>query len=96
MERDRWDIVAEKLDAVIAMLRIIAKKDIDALKKSVLSTSKKQMIFDLCTGEKDTGEIAKAVGVSGEYVRLTLKELEDAGFILVRQSGAKHYPVRMI
>lgn len=88
--------MSEKLDAVIALLRIIAKKEIDVLKKSILSTSKKQMIFDFCTGEKDTGEIAKEVGVSGEYVRLTLKDLEDAGFIIVKQSGAKRYPVRMV
>jgi DNA-binding HxlR family transcriptional regulator len=90
------DLVAEKLDEVIALLRIIAKKDIDALKKSVLSTGKKETIFELCTGEKDAGEIAKQVGVSGEYVRLTLKELEDSGFIIVRQAGAKRYPVRMV
>jgi DNA-binding HxlR family transcriptional regulator len=93
MERD---VVSDKLDAVIALLKIIAKKDIDSLKKSILSTAKKETIFDLCMGKKDTVEIAKQVGVSGEYVRLTLKELEDSGFIVVRQSGAKRYPVRMI
>jgi len=96
MERIKQDAVAEKLDAVIALLKIIAKKDIDELKKSILSTSKKNTIFELCTGDVDTGEIAKKVGVSGEYVRLTLKELEDSGFIVVRQAGAKRYPVRMI
>lgn len=96
MQKAGEEVVAEKLDAVIALLRIIAKKEIDGLKKSILSTGKKQMIFDLCTGEKDNGEIAKEVGVSGEYVRLTLKDLEDAGFIIVKQSGAKRYPVRMI
>jgi len=96
MERPTRDVVAEKLDAVIALLKIIAKKDIDDLKKSILSTSKKHTIFGLCSGERDAAEIAKQVGVSGEYVRLTLKELEDSGFIIVKQSGGKRYPVRMI
>jgi len=88
--------VSKKLDRVIALLKIIAKKDVDMLKKSVLSTSKKEYIFELCDGTNETTEIAKKVSVSGEYVRLTIKELEDAGFIIVNQKGGKRYPIRMI
>ena len=88
--------VSGKLDQVIALLKIIAKKDIDALRRSVLSTSKKEYIFELCDGTNETSEIAKKASVSGEYVRLTIKELEDAGFIIVNQKGSKRYPLRMI
>jgi predicted transcriptional regulator len=88
--------LAAKLDQVTALLRIIAKKDIDQLKRSILSTRNKEQIFELCNGSMEMGEIAKKVDISGEYVRLTVKELEEAGFILVKKSGTKRYPVRVI
>jgi len=88
--------LGRKLDQVIALLKIIARKDIESLKHSVLSTQRKEQIFELCDGSIETSEIAKKIGVSGEYVRLTIKELEDAGFIVVKQSGVKRYPLKMI
>jgi DNA-binding transcriptional ArsR family regulator len=88
--------ISRRLDQVVALLRIIARKDLDAVKKSVLSTSKKEQIYELCDGMSDAQELAKKVGVSGEYVRITLKELEDAGFILIKQKGGKRFPERVL
>jgi predicted transcriptional regulator len=88
--------LGKKLDQVIALLKIIAKRDIDNLKKSILSTRKKEQIFEMCDGTRDISEIATEVGASGEYVRLTIKELEEAGFIIIEQKGGKRYPVKMI
>jgi DNA-binding MarR family transcriptional regulator len=88
--------LGKKLDQVIALLKIIARTEIESAKRSVLSTQKKEQIFELCDGSTEMGEIAKKVGVSGEYVRLTIKELEDAGFILIKQRGVKRYPLKVL
>jgi len=88
--------LGKKLDQVIALLKIIARSDIESAKRSILSTQKKERIFELCNGSTEMSEIAKKAGVSSEYVRLTIKELEDAGFIVVKQHGSKRYPLKMI
>jgi len=88
--------LGKKLDQIIALLKIMARKDIESSKRSILSTLKKEQIFNLCDGSTEMSEIAKKVGVSGEYVRLTIKELEDAGFVTIKQSGNKRYPLKVI
>jgi DNA-binding MarR family transcriptional regulator len=88
--------LGKKLDQVIALLKILARKEIESSKRSILSTQKKEQILDLCDGSTEMSEIAKKADVSGEYVRLTIKELEDAGFVVVKRVGVKRYPFRMI
>ena len=88
--------LGRKLDQVIALLKIVARREIESSKRSILSTQKKEQILELCDGSTEMGEIAKKTGVSGEYVRLTIKELEDVGFVVVKQSGTKRYPLKMI
>lgn len=88
--------LTRKLDQIVALLKIVAMKEIESSKRSILSTQKKEQIFELCDGSTEMREIAKRAGVSGEYVRLTIKELGDAGFVIVKKSGAKRYPLRMI
>lgn len=88
--------VSQKLDQVIALLRIIARKEIKNAKTSILSTSKKEQIYNLCDGSTEMGEIAKRVGVSGEYLRLTIRELEDAGFVMVKEEGKKRFPKKVV
>jgi len=88
--------LGKKLDQVIALLKIIARPEIESAKRSVLSTQKKERIFELCDGSTEMGEIAKKVGVSGEYVRLTIKELEDTGFIVIKERGVRRYPLKII
>jgi len=88
--------LGKKLDQVIALLKIIARTEIESAKRSILSTQKKEQIFELCDGSIEMSEIAKKVGISGEYVRLTIKELEDAGFILIKQRGVKRYPLKVL
>lgn len=86
----------EKLDEVIALLRILASKEVDERRRIVLSTTKKQQIYELCDGSNEMNEVARKAEVSGEYVRLTVKDLEDNGFVKVISEGAKRYPKRII
>ena len=99
MAAKKTDNIAEisrKLDHVVALLKVIARKELEDVKKSILSTSKKERIYELCDGKTDTAKIAKTVRVSGVYVRLTLKEFEDAGLILIKRTRGKTYPERML
>lgn len=88
--------ISRKLDDVIALLKVIARKELKDVKRSILSTDKKERIYELCDGKTDTAKIAEKVGVSGVYVRLTLKEFEDAGLILMKRRRGKTYPERML
>jgi DNA-binding transcriptional ArsR family regulator len=85
-----------KLDQVIALLRVIANKEIMEKRHAILSTPKKQKIFELCDGSSEMSEIAKKAKVSSEYVRLTIKDLEDEGFVTFRSEDGKRFPQRMI
>lgn len=88
--------INERLDQIIALLRVLAKKNLNETKKSVLSTSRKEQIYNLCDGESDIQGLSRTVGVSREYVRITLKELEDSGLILIKQRQGRAFPKRIL
>ncbi|MBU7036700.1 MAG: hypothetical protein HXS52_02120 [Theionarchaea archaeon] len=85
-----------KLDQVIALLKVIASKDMMEKRYTILSTPKKQKIYELCDGRNEMSEIAKKARVSGEYVRLTIKDLEDEGLVTFRLEDGKRFPQRVI
>ena len=86
----------EKLDQVIALLKVLANKEIQEIRRTILSTPMKQQIYELCDGNNEMRSIARKAKASGEYVRLTIRDLEDTGFIIVRSEGTKRYPKRVI
>jgi len=88
--------LAKKMDQVIALLKILAGKEIEERRRTIISTPKRQRIYELCDGDNEMNEIARKAKASGEYVRLTIRDLEDVGFIIVRSEGAKRYPKRVI
>lgn len=88
--------LSTKLDTLIALVRILAKREIEPLKKTVLSTKKKLRIYELSDGSHEMSDIAKQVSVSGEYVRQTVNELESAGLVSVGGKGTRRYPTRVL
>jgi DNA-binding transcriptional ArsR family regulator len=88
--------VIDKLDRVVALLKIIAAEKLQELKRSVISTRNKERIYELCTGDNEMSEIARKVDVSGESVRLTIRDFEDAGLIISQRRGKKVYPKRVL
>jgi len=86
----------DRLDVIIALLRILAGKEIEERRRTLLSTRKKQEIYELCDGTNEMSTIARKVKVTGEYVRLTIKDLENAGFVIIKQEGGKKYPTRVV
>ena len=88
--------LSAKLDTLIALVRILTRSEIEPIKKSLLSTKKRQRIYELSDGSHEMSEIARMVSVSGEYVRQTVNELEEAGLVSVKQAGTKRYPSRVL
>ncbi len=88
--------VGKKLDQIISLLKLLASDKILEKRRTLLSTPKKQNIYDLCDGQTEMGEIASKANVSGEYVRLTIRDLEDAQFIVVKMDGRNRYPLKII
>lgn len=89
----------EKADTIIALLKLIAGQNIKEIKEKrehLLSVPKKNSILDACDGTKELNQIAKKIGVSYEYVRLTVAELENAGLIIFIRSGKKNLPKKVI
>jgi len=94
-ERSSEDVLV-KLDLILSILKIIGRNSIEEAKKSVVSTRTKEKIFELCNGRRDLGDIAKIAGTSEEYVRLTVKELEEAGLVTAREARNKRLPMKVI
>ena len=88
--------VEERLDRIIALLKVLARKEIEERRRLILSTPKKRQIYELCDGTNEAGRIATKVKVTGQYVRMTIRDLEDAGFVVVKQDGTRRYPVKVI
>ena len=86
----------DRLDIIIALLRFLSGKEIEERRRILLSTRKKQEIYELCNGTNEMRAIAKKAKVSGEYVRLTIKDLENAGFIMIKQDSGKKYPLKVV
>lgn len=95
MEPNLKDFEA-KLDQIIALLRILASKEIEERRRVILSTSMKQQIYELSDGTNDMRTIATKSNASSEYVRLTIRDLEEIGFVTVKIDGTKRYPKKMI
>lgn len=85
-----------KLEQIIALLKMVVSDKIVEKRRAILSTPKKQRIYEMCDGNTEMSEIADKAKASGEYVRLTIKDLEEAGFVIVRSEGTKRYPKKVI
>lgn len=96
MDSQDENLIVEKLDEIKALLKIMALQNFKELLHSILSTKNKHKIYELCNGENEMGEIAKLANVSGEAVRLTIRDFEDAGIVLTKKRGKKAYPKRVL
>jgi len=90
------DMIVQNLEEIKALLKIMAIQEFQKLRSSILSTRNKVKIFELCDGELSLNEIAEKVNVSSEAVRLTIKDFDDVGIIIIKRSGKKWYPRRVL
>lgn len=89
---DNNEKILESLDEIKALLKILARTELEKIKHSVISTKNKEMIYELCTGKNEMGEIAKKIKISAEAVRLTIRDFESIGLVITKRSGTKFYP----
>jgi DNA-binding transcriptional ArsR family regulator len=87
--------IEERLDRIIALLKLLAHPEIEKIRRVILSTPKKQQIFELCDGTNEMSEIATKANVSGEYVRLTIRDLENSGIVTIKTEGTRRYPKKV-
>ena len=86
----------EKLDEIKALLTILAFRELQQMKRSVISTKNKERIYELCNGDNEMGAIAKQVKVSNESVRLSIRDFENAGLVVTKRNGKKLFPRRLL
>lgn len=96
MKPDPENMMIEKLDEIKALLKILAFRELQQMKHSVISTKNKERIYELCTGDNEMGEIAKQVKVSNESVRLSVRDFENAGLVVTKRNGKKIFPRRLL
>lgn len=96
MKSEQENLMTEKLDEIKALLKILAFRELQQMKHSVISTKNKERIYELCTGDNEMGEIAKQVKVSNESVRLSIRDFENAGLVITSRNGKKLFPRRVL
>jgi len=75
--------ISSKLDALLAVMRITFRENIEAAKERSFARSDiKKSIYELCDGERTVDEIARRLGKSREYVRVYLVTLEEEGIVV--------------
>ena len=92
----------ELLIEAIRLLRIIARPQITELQErftnSMLSSPKRQAMWEQMDGSRSLGDIGKKVGTSSEAVRLFVNEAEEKwpDVLELNRSGAGTFPRRLI
>ena len=84
------DETNELLREIVNLLRIVARPQVAELrerfKAAMLSSAKRQQMWDAMDGNKTLADIAREVGTSAEAVRLFVRDVEE-GFADLIDSG---------
>ncbi len=86
--------LTEKIDELIGLVKVIGEDKIKL--NDIANTIQRKKMFRLMTGERSLQDIANAVGVSTEAVRLFVNELDKEGFIFIKKVGKTFYPTKLI
>ena len=92
MEQQLLEKVYEELTTVRHLLEILLrsylKKDIE----TIATTTERRKVYTLIDGFSGTEEIAQKAGVTQRTVQLIIKDLLDAGLVMMERRG---YPKRI-
>jgi len=69
------------------LLEITFKNDLMKELEKILTTKERRMVWALSDGFTDTKTIAKRTGVSIRAVQITVKELQEADYLVVERRG---------
>ena len=93
---EKEDKILESLNEIKSILKILAYSEFEKHRHSLISTQNKEKIYDLCSGDKEMGEISKKATISNEAVRLTIRGFEKFGLVITKRVGNKLYPKRVM
>lgn len=69
------------------LLEITFKNDLLKELEKILTTKERRMVWALSDGFTDTKAIAKKAGISIRAVQVTVKELQEADYLVVERRG---------
>mgnify|MGYP001106203887 CR=1 FL=1 len=69
------------------LLEITFKNDLMKELEKILTTKERRTVWALSDGFTDTKTIAKKTGVSTRAVQITVKELQEADYLVVERRG---------
>jgi len=69
------------------LLEITFKNDLLKELEKILTTKERRMVWALSDGFTDTKAIAKKAGISIRTVQVTVKELQEADYLVVERRG---------
>lgn len=77
----------EEIVKIRQLLEMMARENLGKELAHILTTKERKMVWALSDGFTDTKTMAERVGVSQRAVQITLKDLQDAGFLVVEKRG---------
>jgi hypothetical protein len=84
--------IYEEIVKIRELLQLLASDKIKGQVERLASTDERKRVWTLCDGTNSTSEIADKVAISLRAVQIFLKELQDAGLIVIERRG---YPKRV-
>ena len=69
------------------LLEITFKNDLMKELEKILTTKERRIVWALSDGFTDTKTIAKKAGISTRAVQITVKELQEADYLVVERRG---------
>jgi len=77
----------EEIVKIRQLLEITFKNDLMKELERILTTKERKMIWALSDGSTDTRAIAEKIGISIRAVQVTVKELQEADYLVVERRG---------
>lgn len=86
MAENRIELLKEistKLDAVLALMRIAFRENIEAAKERAFARSDiKKSIYEMCDGRNTVSDMAKQLDKEPAYIRVYLATLQEEGLVV--------------
>lgn len=77
----------EEIVKIRQLLEMTVKDNLKKELEKILTTKERKMVWALSDGLTDTKTIAKEAGISQRAVQITVRDLQDADFLVVERRG---------
>ena len=91
MSGNRDVAIYEELVKIRELLQLLVSENIKEKVEQIATTNERKKVWALSNGENSTADISSKVDISLRAVQIVLKELSDAGLIILERRG---YPKR--